>query len=63
MTENTQAITGFVEWLSAADVQIVLSYWSPFRNELMPITYVTEDLVSNYAKGKPPISGKVKAVR
>jgi hypothetical protein len=53
----------FLEYLSNGDPVIVLSYWNPIRNELMPIAYTDDDLIANFEHRKKPVSGKVKLIR
>lgn len=54
-------VHSFIEYLAKGD--IILAYWNPEKGELMPILYVIDDLVKNYERKKPPVSGKVKASR
>lgn len=53
-----QEIDRFLEYLAKGD--IVLAYWNPILNELMPIQYKDKALSNNYINNKPPISNKVK---
>jgi hypothetical protein len=45
----------FIEWLYEND--LIISYWNPARNELMPILITGNGLAENYAKGKKPVGG------
>lgn len=61
--DTARTVEEFLEYLSSGEETIVLAYWSPQRNELMPILYTTDELAANFVGGKPAVSGEVKRAK